>query len=88
MALHNNFEPIRDQIRSQFEGPDNMHWEIFRGYKKSVNNKEFCKTNKCEFLVEALDECYNLRYDQKPDYVKLKFILQKVLLDDDQLPGG
>ena len=88
MGLHNNFDPIRDEIRFHFDGSDDMQWEIFRRYKKDASSKEFCKSNKCEFLIEALEECYNMGYDQDPNYAKLKFILQKVLLEEDQLPGG
>ena len=89
MDLHNNFEPIREKIRFNIgDVSDDLHWELFRRYKKSVTSKKFCEKNDCEFLIEALEECYNLGYDQDPNYAKLKFILQKVLLEKDQLPGG
>ena len=79
MALHNNFEPIREKIRFNIgDVSDDLHWELFRRYKKSVTSKKFCEKNDCEFLIEALEECYNLGYDQDPNYAKLKFILQKV----------
>ena len=79
MALHNDFEPIREKIRiNTGDVSADLHWDIFRRYKESVTSKEFCKENNCEFLIEALEECYNLGYDQDPNYAKLKFILQKV----------
>ena len=32
--------------------------------------------------------CYALEYDEKPDYSKIKFTLQKELLDKNRVPGG
>ena len=82
MALRNNFGPLCHRIRNDDQ------WLRFLEFKKTETPKKFCETNDCEFLIEALEECYSLRYDQEPNYAKLKFILQKALLEENLLPGG
>ena len=39
-------------------------------------------------MIEMLEECYNIGYDKVPDYNKLKFMLKKILLNHEVLPGG
>ena len=33
-----------------------------------------------------LEHAYAIEYDERPDYAKIKFMLQKILLDNDKEP--
>ena len=70
MCLYNEFKPLRE-----FLSPDNLHYDRFRLFKTSETATEFCKVNDSKFLMEALEECYALKYDEQPLYGKIKFIL-------------
>ena len=39
-------------------------------------------------FTEVLDECYKMSYDATPNYLKLKFMLKKIMLNKSVLPGG
>jgi hypothetical protein len=83
MCLYNEFMPLRQHL-----GRDTNNFDLFREFKIKATAEEFCSLNECEFLTRALEECYALRYDEQPDYAKIKFTLQKALLEEHLLPGG
>ena len=37
-------------------------------------------------LVEILTYAYNLEYEERPDYNRLRFMYKKILLDKDFIP--
>ena len=39
-------------------------------------------------MAELLAVSYSIGYDKEPHYQKLTFILKKILLDREKLPGG
>ena len=83
MCLYNEFLPLRDLL-----GRDTVNFDLFREFKIEETAKGFCKLSECEFLGAALEECYAIEYDQEPDYAKIKFLLQKPLLEQGIVPGG
>ena len=83
MCLYNQFLPLREYL-----GRDTEDFDLFRIFKTEETAKEFCEVADCEFLREALEESYATEYDQDPDYSKIKFLLQKALLEERIVPGG
>ena len=83
MCLYNEFKPLRGYL-----GRDNKYFDKFRKFKTAETATEFCVVNECEFLTEVLEECYALKYDEQPKYTKIKFLLQKSLLQENMAPGG
>ena len=83
MCLYNEFLPLREYL-----GRDTEDFDLFREFKTQETAQEFCEVADCEFLRDALQECYAIEYDQEPDYAKIKFLLQKALLEEEIVPGG
>ena len=69
-------------------GKDNEDLERFTNFKKKKSAKSFCTFNKTQHFTEVLKECYEMKYDASPNYEKLKFLLNKIILDKNVLPGG
>ena len=44
--------------------------------------------NNSSFLEKVLEVCYEIGYDETPNYSKIMFMLHKILLDGDLIPGG
>ena len=82
MAMHNTFGPLLEYLG---EDPE---CERFLQFKMETTDKQFCEATECQIFYEALNECYSIGYDEDPDYSKLKFILVKALLGENQAPGG
>ena len=82
MALYNDFTPLRQKLGSDRD------FQKIKNYKVNASAKEFCKHNECEIFTEALELCYEIPFDKKPNYSKLVFILEKVLLDNNEIPEG
>ena len=82
MLLGNRFRPIQRYLGRD---PD---FEIFLEFKIDASPEDFCTVNDQEFLIEALKYCFELRYDEEPNYAKLRFILTKALLGSNEVPGG
>jgi hypothetical protein len=38
-------------------------------------------------LIDILNYAYNLEFEEKPDYARLKFMLQKIMLDKEYIPN-
>ena len=83
MAVHNEFLPLREYI-----GRDTIDYDRFREFKVEETAKEFCEVADCEFLIEVLEECYAIKYDEEPNYDKIKFIMKNALLEERIVPGG
>ena len=49
--------------------------------------KTFCKIGtKSRFLTPLLEEAYSYDYAERPNYGKLKFLIEKMLMNEDQIP--
>lgn len=70
MVLQNNFGPLRAQL-----GQDDIHHSGFIAFKRDATAEDFCRANNSGFLIKTLEMCYELRYEQEPDYGKIKFTL-------------
>ena len=69
MCLINSFKPIRDLL-----GDDPEH-EYFIEFKKEESAEYFCEFNDTPYLIEVLTECYDLKYEEEPNYSKIIFLL-------------
>lgn len=47
-----------------------------------MNGKLLCNSSKSMIFIEFIDEIYKLKFDQRPDYDKLKYMLMKIIDDD------
>ena len=39
-------------------------------------------------FTDVLEECYETKYVQEPNYGKIIFLLKKILMDEEIAPGG
>ena len=76
ICLFNSFKPLQAYI-----GTDDDELTLFSEFKKNSSAKDFCGLNKTPIFTEVLNECYEMGYDATPNYVKLKFMLKKILLE-------
>ena len=83
MVLYNDFKPL-----IEFFGSCRDVQEVFERFKKEESAFNFCFNNRTVFLFEALEECYQTGYEDEPNYSKITFLLQNVLLKLNQIPGG
>ena len=83
ICLKNSFLPLRDYLP-----PDNDDLDEFKKFKMESSAREFCKRNNTRQFIEILNECYGMLYDETPNYTKLKFMLKKIILNMNKLPGG
>ena len=77
----NGFEPITRRMNAQNLGPE------FARYKRDSSALEFCTKAETLYLLEAMEYTYRLGYSEQPDYYKLVFMLEKVLMDWDHIPS-
>lgn len=70
MILYNSMEPLMIHLKSNSV-------KLLGEYKKHATPFKFCLDNKCMFLLEVMEEVYNIKYDSEPDYNKLRFLLSK-----------
>ena len=50
--------------------------------------KLFCQVgSKSKFLEPLLEEAYSYEFEEKPNYGKLKHIIEKMLMDEDENPN-
>jgi hypothetical protein len=82
MCLTNSFDPIRKHLGNDPEA------DLFKGIKSTTSPKEFCYFNKTPYFSEVLKECYALKYDEKPNYKFITFLLKKTLMEIGIGPGG
>lgn len=50
-------------------------------FKLTASAKQVCEGNRTQFLAPIMEEAMSYRYEQKPNYDKLKFLLKKVLIE-------
>ena len=63
--------------------------EIFsdiKQIKQGLTPETLCCRDNLKPLIPFITEVNNLSFDEQPDYNKLKFMLVKILLDQDELP--
>ena len=41
----------------------------------------------CQFLLDFAKKVYSIKFAEKPDYQKLRFMLTKILLDNEIVPS-
>ena len=58
-------------------------------YKNKIDStaESACKITGCPEFLDFASLIYELKYDEKPDYNKLRFLLTKILLDDEIVPS-
>ena len=56
-----------------------------RDFKASKTAEEFLE-RKTMALKPVLEYAYNLEFEEEPEYEKLKFMLKKILLDENMIP--
>ena len=50
--------------------------------------KLYCQVgSKSAFLEPLLEEAYSYGFEEIPDYGKLKLIIEKMLMDEDEIPN-
>ena len=52
----------------------------------TASAKEFCEGPKTIWLAEMLEEALSYKYDEKPNYSKLHFLLNKILIENNISP--
>ena len=62
--------------------------QLFVQFKINSSAEEFCAKAETRFLTPVLQEAYLLKYDEEPNYNKLRFLLEKELLDGNFLPDS
>ena len=60
--------------------------ETITNYKLTMGPKELLSQPRINFLIPALEEAYSYSYDEQPNYRKLQFLLEKVLLLANKVP--
>jgi serine/threonine protein kinase len=53
--------------------------------KKSLTANDLC-TEEAKYLLPFAEEAFDLEFDERPDYCKLKFMLKSILLNKDVVP--
>ena len=74
-----------------FVNPSNQNgkdYDYIKSYKLKTSAKEFCKSEKSKILIPLLEEAYSYSYDEKPNYGKLKFMLQSIMLEKGYVPDS
>ena len=47
--------------------------------------EQYCQ-GKASFLTEVLHHAYEIKFEEQPNYDKIRFLLKKILLDQDVVP--
>ena len=67
-----------------------MHQQEYFDYivqlKEELTIKDYCYSPDSKLLKPFISEVMNLEYEEKPNYNKLKFLLVKILIDQDFFP--
>jgi hypothetical protein len=48
---------------------------------------EICTLMKCEHLIDFMEEAYEIKFKEEPNYNKMRFLLEKNLLDKTIVPS-
>ena len=54
--------------------------------KEVTTVEEICQKSNCNHLIEFGKVAYSLKFDEEPNYKKLKFLLEKNLLNQSIIP--
>jgi hypothetical protein len=54
--------------------------------KLNMTPKDICPSPESRELLPFVEEIYNLRFDEEPNYNKLSFLLVKILMNSNQVP--
>ena len=49
--------------------------------------KQFCALSGTEYFLDFAESIYALKFDEKPNYNHLRFLLQKNLMNKDMFPN-
>lgn len=66
--------------------PVNEQFEEIGKFKVLTKSKDFCD-KETEFLLPLLSYSYKLKYEEKPNYNRLRFMFKKILLDKGFFPS-
>ena len=61
--------------------PFDKQFERIKHLKNKYRPKTICIHYQCEYLTEFATEIYKLKFEEKPDYEHLRFLLKKNLMD-------
>ena len=54
--------------------------------EKSKSPEGLFTARKAKMLIPLLEEAYSYKYDERPNYGKLRFLLESILLNNETLP--
>ena len=69
----------------KFDQPLPQQMKKIREFKTQTPAKDFL-SKKAKHLIPMLSYAYDLQFEERPDYERLKFMFRKVLMDKDYLP--
>ena len=75
MGDPNLFKTSHLTVMEQFEHLKNL--------KKEMTPAIYCITSKTKQFLPFISEVWGLQYEEEPNYNKLKFLLTKILLEND-----
>ena len=59
-----------------------------RDKKSNLSPKELFSHEDVQVLIPILEEANQIKFEEKPNYGKLRFLLEKILLDSDMVPDS
>jgi hypothetical protein len=76
-----NQQPLPDHQAEQ-----RREFERVKKLKNDLTPNQLCNLPESRLLLPFVEDVYSLKYDEEPDYSKLRFMLLKALLERDQVP--
>jgi serine/threonine protein kinase len=70
-----------------YDKDGNQSKQILKEQKLRMKPKEICSLMKCEHLTAFLEEAYAIKFKEEPNYNKLRFLLDRNLLDKALIPS-
>lgn len=61
-------------------------YDVMKKFKMEKTPKQICKDQRAQYLIPFMEEAYSIGYDEEPQYGKIIFMLEKVLLDMNCIP--
>lgn len=68
-----------------FLAADNSY-EAMKEFKLEKTPKEICRDQRAQYLIPLMEEGYSIGYDEEPQYGKIIFMMEKMLLDMNCIP--
>ena len=72
---------LRDETLSDYENLCKL-----QKLKQVTTVEEICQTSNCNHFIEFGKLAYSIEFDEEPNYNKLRFLLEKNLLQQDIVP--